>query len=877
MKTYKRNILRITCFFYMISGFSEFLSASSGIPEDLISTNFNTGSFPLVSGNSTATLWFDANDHKGVIRAVVDLQADIERVTQKKPELSTGKTAPVLPVIIGTIGKNAVIDNLLKTKKIPALDLTGKWESFVIATVSNPVPGVSQALVIAGSDKRGTIYGIYELCRQLGVSPWYWWADVPALQRKEAFVRSGYFTSGEPKVKYRGIFINDEIPALTYWAKKKFGGMNSKMYAHMFELILRLRGNMLWPGMWGAIEEYRPGVPILKDENGNYKGNSFNEDDPENPGLADEYGIVMGTSHHEPMQRSQQEWMRNKSNYGNGEWNYMTNKEGLQKFFREGIEHTKSYESLVTIGMRGDDDKPMVDAGSAEANFKLVEGIMKDQRQIIKDVAGKSASNIQQIWTLYSEVVEYYDQGMKVPDNVIIVLPDDNWSDVRRLPDLNGKRHPGGYGMYFHAAYYGAPRAYKWLSVIQIQHIWEQMQMTWDYGVDKIWILNVADIKPTEFQMDFFLKMAWDPTVFNQNNLLEYTRDFCAQQLGESQAEEAAFILNTHNKYTSRVTPEMLDDKTYNLVSGEFKSVRDEYLALETRALRQFQTVPDSYKDTYKELVLFPVQAMANVYDLYYAVAMNRKLAAEKDIRANEWASHAEVCFRRDSLLCADYNYNIAGGKWNQMMVQPHIGYTTWHGPQFNIMPKVTRVKPEEVKTGGYVFNQKNDVVVMEAEHYFSAKANAQTNWTILPDLGKTLSCVALMPYTKSVDSASLSYRFKLKDKPKSLQVRLILRTTMPFIRGGHRVAASINGGTEKTVNFNSDFNWKNNYSKMYPAGAARVVEVNYTLDAPETSDGTYQLTFRPLEPGVVFQKIVVDLGGFDKSFLKMLESPYVK
>jgi hypothetical protein len=849
--------------------------AEVAFPDNLVSNVAQPGAFPLVSKGNTATLWVDANDYKGVVRAVGDLQSDIERVTGKKPEVFIGNTTPSVPVIIGTLGKSRLIDKLVKARKLNTSDLKGKWESHVIATVENPMAGVKQALVLVGSDKRGTIYGIYELSKQLGVSPWYWWADVPAKRRNEAYIRSGYFSSGEPKVKYRGIFINDENPALQTWARTHFGGMNSKMYSHMFELLLRLKGNCLWPGMWGSFKEYKPLVPILKDENGNWEGNCFNEDDLENPRLADEYGIVMGTSHHEPMQRSQQEWIRHKSEYGNGEWNYQTNKEGLQRFFRDGIQNTKNYESLITIGMRGDEDRPMVDAGSAEANFKILEGIIDDQRQIIKNVAGKSVSKLQQVWTLYSEVLEYFDQGMKVPDDVIICLCDDNWGNVRYLPKLNEKKHPGGYGMYYHAGYYGAPRACKWLSVNQIQHMWEQLQATYDYGVDKLWIINVGDLKPMEFPMDFFMKMAWNPKAFNESNLINYTRSFCAQQFGEEEALEAASILNDQCHNTSRVTPEMLDDKTYNLESGEFKMVRDEYLALEARALRQFLTLPDAYKDGYKELILFPVQAMANLYDMYYAVAQNKKLATEKDPLANRWADQVEACFKRDSILCADYNHNIADGKWNQIMIQPHIGYTSWSGPQYNIMPKVTRVEPVEAKSGGYIFNLKNRVVVMEAEHFYEVKTPVGTKWTILPDLGRNLSCLALMPYTKSVEGASLTYKMDLEDKPKTLKVNLILRTTMPFIHGGHRVTASVNGGTEKVININDQLTWKNNYSKMYPTAAARIIEVNLNLDAPESSDGMYTLTFRPLEPGVVFQKVIVDEGGYESTYLKMLESPY--
>ncbi len=832
------------------------VQAGLSIAKNIVSETVQPGAFPLVASGQAAPLCYDTNDHKGVIRAVGDLQTDIERVTGKKPQLSTSRPDSGYPVIIGTLGKSKMIDGLVASGKLDAADIKGKWESFVIATVDKPSSGIDQALVIAGSDKRGTIYGIYELSEQIGVSPWYWWADVPPKKHTEIYIIAGRYVSGEPAVKYRGIFINDENPCFLGWSREKFGGVNSKMYTHMFELILRLHGNYLWPAMWGK---------------------AFNEDDPENPRLADEYGIVMGTSHHEPMMRAQAEWGAHRRNYGNGRWNYLTNEDGLKKFWKDGLERNKDYENIITMGMRGDGDEPMDDAGSAEANFRLLERIMANQRKIIEDVTGRPASETPQIWALYSEVLEYYDQGMKIPDDMVIVLCDDNWGDVRRLPELNGKRHPGGYGIYYHVDYHGAPRSYQWLNMTQIPHMWEQLQLTYDYGVDKIWILNVGDLKPMEYPMSFFLAMAWDPKAFNAENLYDYTRQFCSQQFGEEQAEEAARILNAYCKYNSRVTAEMLDNRTYNLESGEFERVRNEYLALEAYALRQFATIPDDCRDAYKELVLFPVQAMANLYDMYYALAMNSKLADEGDLKANFWANRVEYCFNRDAELCNDYNHNIAGGKWNHMMDQVHIGYRSWDEPRGgrNIMPRVRRVLPEDARKGGYIFTEKCGVVVMEAEHYFTSKNNDKTSWTVIPDLGRTLSGLSLMPYTESVEGAALVYKMKLNTKADTVKVRIIFDSTLPFKKGAHSVAAGFEGGEEKSWTINDQLTWAHNYSRMYPTAAARINEVETSLKLPEASDGLHTLVLRPLDPGMVFHKVIIDCGGYEQTHLKMPESPY--
>lgn len=851
MKKYHKNNKLLILFLFFAANI--FAQQTSGINGNIISDD---SGFPIVSKEGKATdLFYDKSENIAVIRAAKDLQSDIQKVTGKFPNLSTIETSNEFEIIIGTVGINKVVDKLISSKKINAKDLKGKWESFVITTIENSKS--KKQLIIAGSDRRGTIYGIYELSKQLGVSPWYYWNDVPVKKRSSAYILPGYFASGEPKVKYRGIFINDEEPAFGTWARTKFGGVNSKMYSNLFELLLRLRANYLWPAMWGK---------------------AFNEDDPLNPKTADEYGIVMGTSHHEPMMRAQKEWGNHRKEYGNGEWNYHTNKEALLKFWEDGFYRNKNYDNLVTMGMRGDGDEPMTDLGSAEANFKQLEQIMTDQRKVIEKVTGKPVKETPQLWALYSEVLDYYDQGMKVPDDVIILLCDDNWGNVRRLPELNAKKHPGGYGMYYHVDLHGAPRAYQWLNMTQIPHMWEQLQLTYSYGVDKIWILNVGDLKPNEYPMDFFLNMAWNPTSFTQDNLENYSVKFVEDQFGKTNAKEIAEIINLYCKYNSRVSAEMLNHKTYNLQTGEFLQVRDSYLALETKALRQFMKLDEAYKDTYKQIVLHPVRAMANLYDMYYAVAMNHKFAQEKDLKANYWADYADECFARDAEYSKDYNLNTSGGKWNHMMDQTHIGYKSWDEPkQGNIKSTVYRITKEQSKTGGYIFEEKNGVVAMEAEHFFETKNSAQTKWTVIPDLGRTLSGAALMPYTEKTTDSAITYRFNLKTQPSEVKIHFIFDSTLPFKKGGHSVKVYLDKNNSKIIGINQDLTWSNNYSKMYPAAAARIVEKTETFVVPANQNGNFTLTIEPLDPGIVLHKIIIDNGGYEETYLKMDESPYKK
>ncbi|HEY9227094.1 MAG TPA: glycosyl hydrolase 115 family protein, partial [Gemmatimonadaceae bacterium] len=390
-----------------------------------IVTTRSPNAFPLVVAGKPATLFYSAKDHRGVERAAISLRDDLERVTGATPEANIADSAVgQRVVIIGTIGKSPLIDRLVRAKKIDVSAIVGKWEAFVTRAVDNPLPGVRQALVIAGSDKRGTIYGIYDLSQAIGVSPWYWWADVPVERRTDLYVLAGTHTRGEPAVKYRGIFINDEAPAFSGWTREKFGGVNSKMYAKMFELILRMKGNYLWPAMWG---------------------NAFADDDSLNAKLADEYGIVMGTSHHEPLTRAQQEWRR----YGSGPWDYEKNDSTLRDFWRKGIERMYNNgdprENIVTVGMRGDGDMPMTQ-GTA---ISLLERIVADQRKIIADVTKQDASKTPQLWALYKEVQDYYDQGMRVPDDITLLFADDNWGNVRRLPSPQDRNRPGGFGVYY--------------------------------------------------------------------------------------------------------------------------------------------------------------------------------------------------------------------------------------------------------------------------------------------------------------------------------------------------------------------------------------------------------------------------------------------
>lgn len=794
--------------------------------------------FVWIQQGKAYPILIDSQEDKGVVRAVVNLQTDAGKVAGVTPEIIYSAYGKRM-LIVGSIENSSWIKQLLQSGKINAADLQGKREKYILQTVKNPIDGVEEAVVIAGSDKRGTIYGIYELARQMGVSPWYFWADVPVEKHDVISIKEGIYTDGEPAVKYRGIFLNDEWPSLGGWASATFGGFNSKFYETVFELVLRLKGNFMWPAMWNS---------------------AFYDDDPMNGPLANEMGIVMSTSHHEPMGQAQKDWKRR----GTGEWNYNTNAAVLRDFWQKGMERCKDWEAVITLAMRGDGDEPM----SEDANITLLQNIVKDQRKIIEKVTGKKAKETPQVWALYKEVQDYYDKGMRVPDDVTLLLCDDNWGNVRKLPDLKAKPRKGGYGMYYHFDYVGAPRNSKWINITQIQRTWEQMALTYDYGVRELWVVNVGDLKPMEYPITFFLDMAWNPERFNENNLFQHTVDFCRQQFGGNYAEEAARLIDTYTKYNRRVTPEMLNDRTYSLENyNEWQSVKDEYAALCLDALKLYYLMPAEYQDAFDQLVLFPIQACSNLYDMYYAVAMNRKLAEENNVQANKWADKARACFERDSVLTYHYNHIMSGGKWNHIMDQTHIGYKSWNDPKHNIMPKVTFVPEPRIAPAPPVFVEKDGYVSIEAEHYTRSANSTSANWVTIPNLGRTLSAVTTLP-TTAVPGADMYLEYDFETE-KSGDATVIVRfsSTLNFNDyKGLRYAVSLDGGEEQIVNINSDY--KGELGKLQ-AEHIITTQTKHLLD----KKGRHTLRIRPLDPALVMQKIMIDLGGLKPSFLGAPES----
>ncbi|KAF7321993.1 GH115-C domain-containing protein [Mycena kentingensis (nom. inval.)] len=640
--------------------------------------------FSVASNGKAAPILTSADDWPGVHRAVQDFAADIQRVTGVKASVAnvtaSSASRSSLPIIIGTLGRSSLIDQIVNDTKVDVSGVQGKWEAFMTRVVENPLKGVAKAYVVIGADKRGTIFALYEHSEQFGVSPWYWWADAPIAKHSSLFVSDGGCAHGSPTVKYRGIFLNDEQPALSNWVAAKFtvdeqGGaltdspFNHLFYTKLFELLLRLKANHLWPTQWSS---------------------AFGIDDPLNQFMADYYGIVMGTSHQEPMMRSTPvEW----GLFGSGDWNYGTNAANVNAYWVNGTIRAKPFENVWTLGMRGNGDLPIVGDG-----IVLLQDITANQTAIFKQVFGDDVdvAEIPQVWALYKEVEGYYQQGLRVDDYVTLLWTDDNWGNIRRYPLPSERNRTGGAGVYYHVDYVGDPRDYKWIASSQIQKIFEQLSIAVDREATRLWMLNVGDLKPNEREMEFFLTYAYDSAIWTPDNLGTFVsawaqRDFAG--ISEEDAEAVVGIVADLTRWNMRRKPELLNGTTYSLVNyREAENVQAAWNALQDASTKIYNRLPAATKPAFFQLVHHPVLASANLGNMMIKAGQNMLRASQARQSANDLADEVEKLFEHDFDLEVQY-HTLLDGKWDHIMDQTHLGYAYWQQPMANSMPPITRVQ----------------------------------------------------------------------------------------------------------------------------------------------------------------------------------------
>lgn len=713
--------------------------------------------FPLVANHHAATLVTSPADHEVAAIAAADLADDITRITGVRPDITATPFQQGGPlVLIGTLGRHPLIDALVATGALDVGNLAGAWESFVIATLDAPYPGVPSALVIVGSDRRGTAYGVYELSQQIGVSPWHWWADVTPEPRAELLLPSGLRRFGPPSVKYRGIFLNDEDWGLQPWAAQTFepahGDIGPKSYAKVFALLLRLKANTLWPAMHACT---RP----------------FNAE-PRHAQLADAYGIVMGSSHAEPLLRNNVgEWSAPPEAY-----NYVTNREGVRAYWAERVRTNGRYENLYTIGMRGIHDSAIQGTTSDAQRITVLKQVFADQRALLAPAAP-------QVFCAYKEVLDLYRQGLRVPDDVTIVWPDDNFGYVRNVAAPAERSRPGSFGVYYHISYLGRPLAYLWLNTTPPALIWAEMKKAHAHGADRVWIVNVGDLKPAELGTEFFLRLAWDIDTWGPDAQPAFLRDWAARDFGPDHAEGIADLMARYYQLNFQRRPEHLqwwlpkeEPRASDLTAAEIDARLAAFAVLRADARRIAARLPASRQDAFTQLVAYPVHSSA--------LANLRCFAGEEGDVATAQAADADL---RE--LTRWFNEGTAGGKWRGFMrLEPadddwkSMRIASWIPRTFPPKPVVTA--PAWIRRWSAAD--------------FSIKQNRPSvAWTHVPGLGRSGRAMTVLPFDAATPAPLatgpyLGYVFDLA-APTACQLQLDVLPTHPLIPGrGLRVAIAV-------------------------------------------------------------------------------------
>ena len=640
----------------------------------------------LIAGNGKSVPFVvEEGGLLGVKKIAEKVAADVKRVSDNQPVIlqsveevkkeEVGKQF----ILFATEGESLLLQDLV-TRGLVAVDKThGKREVYGLKIVENPWKGIEQVLVIWGSDKRGTIYGMFYLSELMGVSPLHYWGDVTPSKKEEIFVTcDDEKISKEPSVKYRGFFINDEWPCFGNWTFEHFGGFTAEMYDKVFELLLRLKGNYLWPAMWTS---------------------SFALDGPdlENAVLADTYGVVIGNSHHEPCLRASEEWdkVRGKtSGYGN-EWNYYTNKEGLLSYWKDGLKRSGKYENIITIGMRGERDSSMLgEEATLKENIDLLKDIIREQRKLIQEHVNENVAEVPQLLALYKEVERYFygddnTQGLKdweELNDVILMLCEDNFGNMRTLPTKEMRGHQGGYGMYYHFDYHGGPVSYEWVTSTQLTKVWEQMTMAYEYGIKDVWIVNVGDLKFNEFPLSYFMNLAYDFDKWGTkapNKTQEFTKEWVKQQFTEAISEEVrgkiAYVQDEYIRFNSLRRPEALSTIIYHPVNfGEADRMIAETEAVKILANDLYSTLPDWTRDAYYSMIYFPAAASINLLQMHLYAAKNMHYAKQGKTIANVYKDKVTETITFDRKIAEEFGCFL-NGKWNGMQLAPHIGFTKWN------------------------------------------------------------------------------------------------------------------------------------------------------------------------------------------------------
>ncbi len=689
--------------------------------------------FALLQGGSAATVVYSTEDAKVVEIAAALFADDIERVGGVRPAVthsSSGLAGPV--VLVGTIGQNPAIDALIAEGRLDVSAIAGTWERYRIEVVDTPMPGVSRALVIVGSDRRGTAYGVFSLSEAMGVSPWYWWADVPARARSAIHISATPYASTGPSVQFRGIFINDEDWGLQEWSEKNFESgpdevkdIGPKTYAKVFELLLRLRANYLWPAMHPSTRAF----------------NAY----ADSKVVADDYAIVMGSSHAEPMLRNNvDEWSRfvdpaNGQSYSSSQFHYGTNQGGVYRYWEQRVIANGAYENVYTLGKRGIHDSGMVEGSGTAEKSAWLNTIFADQRRILARHVNPDPARVPQIFVPYKEVLDLYDSGLvKVPDDVALVWPDDNHGYIRRVSGPVERLRPGGGGVYYHLSYWGAPADYLWLNSIPPALVWSEMTKAYQYNCNRLWVFNVGDIKPAENGMEFALRLAWDVNRYDEDAQQQWFTEWAAREFGAAHAADIASVLDDYHRLAHARKPEHMKwadndplaaPGPYPLFSyvhhaDEAAARLADYADLVRRADAIHAALPAAKRGAFYQTVLYPVCG---------ADGMNRKFlnagrAHVASIQERNTVAAHNAASRQgyDDIQTETAAYNaLEGGKWREMMDSKPRSLAVFNQPSLPTAPTLTtgtlgiavegRIEPAYLSSAGVTHKSLPGYVVLDA------------------------------------------------------------------------------------------------------------------------------------------------------------------
>jgi hypothetical protein len=818
------------------------LTASAQKLNKPISVGFlnSARAFPLVKAGHAANIYIDTADAEVVSIASKCFSKDILQVTGNSAAIKTdGPVSSEFPVIAGTIGHSRLIDQLIRQHKIDVDKVTGKWETFSISIVNNPLPNVKKALVITGSDRRGTAYGFFELSRMIGVSPLVWWADVAPKHQEELYVSPGTSIVGPPSVKFRGIFLNDEDWGLQPWAAKNMDkdlkDIGPNTYAHIFELLLRLKANYIWPAMHPCTKAFWF-----------YK---------QNPEVADKYAIVLGSSHCEPILRNNVfEWDKNFQNefsHKPGEWRYDVNKDEIYNYWDVRAKESANIDAVYTVGMRGISDGNMAGPESKPERVKLLENIITDQRSLLSKEIGKPANLIPQIFCPYKEVLNLYQMNMKLPDDITIVWADDNHGYIRQLSDPAEQKRPGGSGVYYHLSYWGSPRDYLWLESTSPSLISYEMSKAYRFGADKVWIFNVGDIKPAEMEIQFAMDLAWNVGSWTPEKAYTYPYSWASETFGKKFAKSIAHIKSTYYRLASAAKPEHTDAVSFT--ETEVNQRLANYQKLRTEAETLSHKIPVRLQDAYFELILYPVTGACLMNEkIYYAkksIILDHPNTRQE---ALAFAQQSKDAYDEIQQITKKYNEVIANGKWNGIMSDRPRDLDVFN------MPRVaTKENAEDSEKSIEIRWPASPLSVIPADQFVSKRDVAGTHIEVIDGLGINGKSVTVMPvveksYSNDIQSAPyLNYKVNLKQGTNTFLLKFL--PTFRLYNGfGLKCAVAVNDGPPQIINIDASTDsksWSENVLRGYSVG-------QITAPASKTGPGTLRIYL--LDPSLVLSQIEI-------------------